>query len=488
MAIKVRRPTLRESLVWLAASATIAVTTSAFTFLHVGPIAAGLLFLTVVVWFATRVGTVLSIYMAAVYALSFDYYFLPPFRTFRLAGPQEWFEMLSFFVTSVIVSRLAERARKQALTAEQRREDVERLYTLSQELMLHEDAARLVEDLPRLIAKSFQLDAVVLFLRDRDQFYSSGTEFSAGLQEAMREQTGSNSATLANYGEYAFLPLMLGLQPLGSLAWSPDCLSREVATAISAQVAIALTRTIAIETYTRLQATREGERLRVALIDSLTHELRTPLTSIRAAASTLRSSDDLDIEIRRDLTALVDEESARLDKLIGEAVQMAELDAHVVRVQAEPCRVRAFLDQVVDQSNQILRSHDVVIEVPGDDSPAWFDPRLLARVLRHLLENAVRYAPAGSPILLSSRRSKDRLEFSVADMGLGIDPADLPFIFEKFFRGRSATRGKGTGMGLAIARAILEAHGGEIMARTQPGQGATFTFWVPLKQSDPAAS
>lgn len=486
VAIMVRRPSLRKGLHWLAASAAIAFTTAVFTVLHVGPIAAGLVFLTVVVWFATRAGTVLSLYVAGIYALSFDFFFLPPIHTFRLAGPQEWFEMLCFFVTSVIVSRLAERARAQARSAEQRREDVERLYTLSQELMLHEDAGRLIQDLPRMIAKSFQLDAVVLYVRDRDQFYASGIELRPSIQASMREQAEGNSTALPRAGEFFFLPLMLGLQPLGSLAWTPDRLSREVATAIAAQTAIALTRSIAIETYTRLEATREGERLRVALIDSLTHELRTPLTSIRAAATTLMSSDALDNEIRADLTALVDEESARLDKLIGEAVQMAELDAHVVRVQAEPHRARALFDEVVEDSSQILSSHRIVIDVEEPDFPAWFDPRLLERVLRHLLENAVRYSPAGSRITLASRRREGRLEFSVSDTGPGINPADLPFIFEKFYRGKTAVSGTGTGMGLAIVRAILEAHGGEITVRSQPGQGSTFTFWVPLKVSDPA--
>ena len=150
---------------------------------------------------------------------------------------------------------------------------------------------------------------------------------------------------------------MLGLKPIGALAWRPDKLSREVATAVGAQVAIALTRSQAIETYTRMEAAREGERLRTALIDSLTHELRTPLTSIRAAATTLVHGEGLDEAGRLDLAALVDEESARLDKLIGEAVEMAEIDANVVQVHATPQHTRTLLDHVVDESHAILAKH-----------------------------------------------------------------------------------------------------------------------------------
>ncbi len=302
----------------------------------------------------------------------------------------------------------------------------------------------------------------------------------------MRSLTQGHTSTLAGPDHFSYMPMMLGLKMIGALAWRPDALSREVATAVSAQVAIALTRSLAIETYTRMEAAREGERLRTALIDSLTHELRTPLTSIRAAATTLVQAEGLDEAGRRDLAALVDEESARLDKLIGEAVEMAEIDANVVQVRATPQHTRTLLDHAVEESHAVLARHRVVISVEAPDAPAWFDPHLLGRVLRHLLENAARYSPAGSRIALTSRRREGRLEFTVEDNGPGIDSSDLPLIFEKFYRGkRSSARGEGTGMGLPIARAILAAHGCQIEVASHPGQGATFRFWVPLVEKEP---
>jgi two-component system sensor histidine kinase KdpD len=395
--------------------------------------------------------------------------------------------MFSFLVSSVIVGRLAERARRETRQAEQRREDVERLYRLGQEMMLHEDAARLIRDLPRLIERSFVLETVILYVCDQDQFYSSISEVPAVVQAGLRALTAGHNSAFGDMEGYSSLALMLGLKPIGALAWRPDCMSKEVATAVSAQVAIALTRSLAIETYTRIEAAREGERLRTALIDSLTHELRTPLTSIRAAATTLVHSEGLDEAVRSDLASLVDEESSRLDRLIGEAVEMAEIDANVVQVRVVPQHTRALLDHAVQESRAILARHRVVMIAEPPDKPAWFDPHLLGRVFRHLLENSARYAPAGSCITLSSRRREGRLEFSVQDDGPGIDAKDLPLIFEKFYRGKKGTAlGKGTGMGLAIARAIVMAHGGQIDVTSQAGQGATFHFWVPLveKESD----
>jgi len=259
-----------------------------------------------------------------------------------------------------------------------------------------------------------------------------------------------------------------------------------VAAAVSAQVAIMLARSLAIETSARTEAAREGERLRTALIDSLTHELRTPLTSIRLAASTLLGAEGLDEPGRNDLAAIIDEEAARLDLLIGAAVEMAEIDAHVVQVHLAPQHPRALLDHAVAESRKILAAHKVEIAMEGPDEPAWFDPHLLGRVLRHLLENAARYTPPGGRVKLSGRRTGDRLEFTVEDNGPGIDGLDLPLIFEKFYRGKqgkSASR-KGSGMGLAITRAILAAHGGGIEVTSAPGKGTSFRFWVPLVEKE----
>jgi two-component system sensor histidine kinase KdpD len=135
----------------------------------------------------------------------------------------------------------------------------------------------------------------------------------------------------------------------------------------------------------------------------------------------------------------------------------------------------------------------IVQQTPGEvdeaGKPAWFDPHLLGRVLRHLLENAAAYTPPGSHITLSSRRTDDRLEFCVQDDGPGIDALDLPLVFEKFYRGkRRTTAGKGSGMGLAITRAILAAHGGAIEASSVAGKGASFRFWVPLVEKEPGSN
>jgi two-component system sensor histidine kinase KdpD len=482
------RSHLRQAARWFAATLAAALATALLVWSGVNSTTAGLVFLTLVVLFAAWAGIWLALYVALLCAVSFDYYFLPPFRSLQITGIEAWLAMISFMLSCAVVGRVAERARRQARQAERRREDVERLYTLSQEMMLQEDAAGLIRDLPRMIERIFALDGVVLYICDRDQLYSSTSELPMSIQASLRAMTESHNPAQTVPGGFLAMTLMLGLRPVGALGLRPAVLSHEVATAVSAQVAIALTRAMAIEASTRMEAAREGERLRTALIDSLTHELRTPLTSIRAAATTLIEGEGLDDASRLDLATIVDEEASRLDALIGEAVEMAEIDAKVVKVRPVAQRPRTLLDQAVAESQAALARHRVIIDAEEPDKPAWFDAHLLGRVFRHLLENAARYSPSGSRITLRARRTSGRLEFFVEDNGPGIDSVDLPLIFEKFYRGREgAASRKGSGMGLAIVRALLIAHGGAIEASSTRKEGTSFRFWVPLVEENPAS-
>ena len=491
-------PYTRKTLRWFVASVIVMLTTAALVGLGANSTAAGMVFLVLVVWAATLAGRALSIYLAVVTSFLFDYFFLPPLHTFGLSGLQSWLAMTSFIVSCVIVGRVAERARRQTQQAEQRREDVERLYALSQEMMLHDDAAGLIREIPRLVEHNFALDAVLLYVRDEDQLYSSVPASSAKsgapafAPEAMREALKAVSAAWEPNSElpqgYTPVNLVFGMNSVGTLAWKPATLSREVATSVAAQVAIAITRANAIEVSGRLEAARAADRLRTALIDSLTHELRTPLTAIRAAATTLLDGSGLDDETRQELAMIVDEESSRLDSLIGEAMEVAEIESDGIRVKPEPLHTGTFLEQAVEQSHDQLAHHRVTIIVQQPDTPVWFDPHLIGRVLRHLLENAARYTPPNSRVLLRSKRTKDRIEFLVEDDGPGIDAHDLPLIFEKFYRGRKRiTATKGSGMGLSITRALMAAHGGAIDVTSVPGRGTTFRLWIPLAEKSPSA-
>ena len=450
----------------------------------------------VVVFYSTVAGQALSLYLAVCSALLFDYFFFPPYRSLAISNPSDWISVLAFVGSCVLVNRLAERARRQAYNAEQRREQVERLYTLSQEMMLHDDAKGLVRDIPRQIERIFALEAVLLYVSDGDHLYSSipgdssseaeDTVHASEIHHALREATEMEVSPRLPQG-YAPMRLVFGMHSVGMLAWKPATLSIEVATLIAAQVAIAITRAHAIGLSTRLEAARSADRLRTALIDSLTHELRTPLTAIRAAATTLVDGRGVDEATRTELVTILDEESSRLDDLIGEAMEMAAIEAGSFRVRVEAVQVSRFLHELVEELQPTMARHPLAVLEDDPEQVASFDPRLLSRVLHHLLENAARYSPAGTRITVLCRRLGSRIEFQVEDKGAGIDPHDLPYIFDKFYRGRQqGPTAKGSGMGLAIVKAILTAHGGGIDVHSSLGKGSTFRLWVPAVERIPA--
>src|ERR1035437_8545554 len=212
---------LRKVLWWVAGTLAPVVITVVMVRFKATSTIAGMVFLVLVVWIATQAGMRLSLYCAVLCALVFDYFFLPPFRSMRIAGAPEWVAMISFVASCVVVGRVAERARRQAWHAVQRREDVERLYSLSQEMMLHEDAAGLVRDLPELIDRIFALTGVVLYVRDEDQFYSSIPELPASLQSSLRAMMETQNPMLTLPGDFTVMALMLGLRPVGALGWRP---------------------------------------------------------------------------------------------------------------------------------------------------------------------------------------------------------------------------------------------------------------------------
>jgi two-component system sensor histidine kinase KdpD len=445
-----------------------------------------LAFLMLVLITASRWRLAYSVYLSALCTLLYNFFFLPPVGRLTIADPRNWVALTAFLCCSVLVSHLSNREHQHAETAAERRQEVERLYEFSQQVLLQEDLRGLARATPSLAARVFGFRAVALYVRENDAVYDSDPKNTLLTALDLKMAAGQSDGVSLREGCHV-IPLTLGMRSLGALAVAGGAYSQPIYEAVGGLVAIALERAAAVERSSRLEASRENERLRIALLDSVTHDLRTPLTSIRAAATTLVSQPDLSESERAELAAVVDEESTRLDRLIGQAVEMAQLDAAAVKIDARPQDVREMLETAVEDMRPLLRERSVAVQVVGDGKPVSMDRALVHRVLRHLIENAVRYSPEATAIEIQARADDYRLLVTVADQGPGIDPAEQPFVFDKFFRGRRH-RGQraGTGMGLAIVKAIMEAHGGGIELTSEPGRGTRFTFWLPLHSGSAA--
>jgi len=337
---------------------------------------------------------------------------------------------------------------------------------------------------PRVVASIFAFDAVILYLTESDTAYSSDPRRTFVSIDELRTAARLPDGMRPRVDGVSIVPLVLGMRASGSIAMTKKtktAYSDGLYDAIGGLLAIALERATAIDRYSRVEAARESERLRSALLDSVTHELRTPLTAIRAAATSLLSQPFLAESQRHEMFTILDEESARLDRLIGQAVEMAQLDTDGIEVRLIPQPLQEVIDIALDDCHVLLRGRPVEVDLPPAMPSIALDRELIRRVLRHLLENAARYSPPGSPVRIGATLQADRLLVSIADQGQGIDDAEQAYIFDKFYRGSRQRLLHGTGMGLAIAKAILRAHGGGIDVVSHRDQGATFTFWVPIQ-------
>jgi two-component system sensor histidine kinase KdpD len=455
--------------------------------LHVNQTTVALTFLVMVQLAAFGWGLVYSVCLSLGCTLLYNYFFLPPIGSFTIADPQNWIALLSFLASAIFISRISESERNQAAMSESRRSEMERLYEFSNQLLMEENLHDVARNAPRVVASIFAFDAVILYLTESDTAYSSDPRRTFVSLEELRAAARLPDGLRPRADGVAIVPLVLGMRASGSIAMTS--LKKKTKTtysdglydAIGGLLAIALERATAIDRFSRVEAARESERLRSALLDSVTHELRTPLTAIRAAATSLLSQPSLEESQRHEMFTILDEESARLDRLIGQAVEMAQLDTDGIEVRPIPQPLQEVIDIALDDCHVLLRGRPVEVDLPPAMPAIALDRELIRRVLRHLLENAVRYSPPGSPVRIGATLETDRLLISIADQGQGIDDAEQAYIFDKFYRGSRQRLLHGTGMGLAIAKAILRAHGGGIDVVSHRDQGATFTFWLPVQ-------
>lgn len=452
-----------------------------FRWLHVNPTTVGFTLLLIVLLISAAWGLRYAIFTAIVATVAYNYFFLPPLFRFTIADAQNWVALFAFLVTAVIASQLSERARRGTAFADQRRHEVETLYAFSQQLWLTENVFELLNMIPKHIVEAFEVGTAALYLESKQETYFFD-EVSRSLfpRDELKAISDRGEPVLEREKRICFMPLRMGVRTVGALGLAGCDLSRESLEAIGSLVAISIERAHTVEKLGRSEAARESDRLRSVLLDSVTHEFRTPLTSIKASAETLLSQPRLEEVQRNDLLQVINEESDRLNRLIGEAAEVAQLDSHQLQFSFETYQIGEAIQAAVKRSEQALRRHPLEIEIPESLPPVRMDVDRITEVLVHLLDNAAKYSPPDTPIQITAELRDSAVMTSVADHGPGIDQMEQEMIFEKFYRGRDQRMIiQGTGMGLPIAKAILELHGGNIGVTSQLGRGSLFYFSLP---------
>jgi two-component system, OmpR family, sensor histidine kinase KdpD len=426
-------------------------------------------------------GMAVSVFMSVVAMLTFNYFFLPPIGTFTIADPQNWVALGAFLFTSIMGSQLSARIRREADEAHSRRREIERLYKFSQKLLGEGNVIQLMNAIPNYIVESFEAGAAELFLPQKEKFYRSGYGASHLDEEKMKTAFLRDEITIESSQSLYFVPVRLGVRAIGSLGISGARLSRQTLDAVGSLVAIAVERARAVEELGQSEAARQGERLKSALLDSVTHDFRTPLTSMKAAVTSLLASGEGASPQSYELLSIINEECDRLNHLVEEAAEMARLEAGEIELHFAPTSIEEIIQGALTLSKSSLGAREVRMKVAPDLPPVEADPDRAQDILVKLIDNANLYSPKEQPIIITAELNGDSVTTSVADRGPGIDDFEQGMIFDKFYRGKDQRYlVRGTGMGLPIAKAIVAAHKGSIGVTSQLGHGSVFSFSLPV--------
>ena len=465
----------------------------------IGSKAVDLLFITGVVAVAVRFGLWPSLFASVVSALCYNFFFTEPFYIFMISEPADAVAVVFFFIVAILVSNVAARARIQAVTAMARARSTELLYAFSRKLA----GAGTLDDV--LWATAYQtavmlkVNVVLLLPEDGSIAVKAGyppedTLDSADLAAAKwawesKRSAGRGSDTLPG-AKRLFLPMNTGRGAVGIVGidsdkpgplLTPD--QRRLLDALMDQSALAIERVRLVEDLDRAKRAAETDRLRSALLTSISHDLKTPLAAVLGAAGTLRSlSDVLDQHAKSDLVATIIDEAERLNRFIANLLDMTRLESGAVVPNAALHDLGEVVGSALERTSKILVGHRVEIDLAKDLPMVKIDPVLFEQVLFNLLDNAAKYAPGGTTVRIQSWRDGGSVVLQVLDEGEGVPPADLEQIFDKFYRVQKADQVRaGTGLGLAISRGFVEAmHGTIIAANRTDRSGAVFTITLPV--------
>ena len=461
-----------------------------------------MLYLLAVVIASIFLGLVPAFLTALLSILAFDFFFVPPY--YRLDGfaPEYAITFLSLLVVSMIISTLVSRERSQTRASRRRAEQVTQLYELSRDLATAVDMPDILNTTVQHIQSTFDREAVVL-LPENNNTEKTGLVLSASSAGKTLDRSeltaaewafqqgrpaGYNTGTFS-YASFRFFPLetnrgilgVLGVRLSGS---EPDLHLEQMHQlgAYVTKVASSIERALFAEEASQAEVLRATDKLQTALLNSISHDLRTPLASITGVLSSLRMEDDvLDVEVRRELVETAFGEAERLNRLVGNLLDMTRLESGSLRISLQPCDVQDLIGSALNALGTRLESHPVNVDISPNLPLVPIDYVLTNQVLINLLDNAAKYSPENGPITIRACQNGESLQIDVEDRGPGIPEEDLQRIFEKFYRVKRFENVVGTGLGLSICKGIVEVHGGKIWAENLPAGGARIAFTIPLK-------
>ena len=462
-----------------------------------------LVYLLGVMWVAVTFGRGPAIVASVLSVAAFDFFFVPPANTLAVSDTQY---LLTFFVmlaAALVISGMASRLRHQAESARRREQRTAALYALSRDLAAIPDRKRLLAAAIRRVEDVFGARGVILLPDETGRLSIPSGEPPAWASEEHDRgvaQWSFDHELPAGFGTPTlpdtrglYLPLRGAQGPVGVLGIHPDRDLRSLSgdqlrllETFGNQIALALERSQLAEQAEQARLRLESERLRETLLSSVSHDLRTPLAVITGSGtSLLAAGDGLSHTTRRELLENIVDESQRLNRLVGNLLDMTRLESGALEIRREWHSLEEIIGAALTRLADPLSARRVSVHLPPDLPLIPLDDVLVGQVLYNLLDNTLKYTPRTSPIEIQARVANGRVVVEIADRGPGLPPGEEEMVFRKFHRIRREGEPGGAGLGLAICRGVLEAHGGTIVARNRPDGGAIFSLELPLGGEPP---
>lgn len=488
---------------WAAAGVALATGVAWMMSRFFAPTNLVMIYLLAVAIVSARFGRGPSIFASCLGVASFDFFFVPPYLTFAVSDTEYVITFAVMLAVGIIISDLTARVRFQARSARQRERSTAALYEMGRLLAATPDRGEMIRAAVERIGSALGAKAGIQLPNAEGRLPEVLHDSSApGGHDRSVAQWVYDHGKIAGKGtdtlpgaEALYLPIKTAGKTLGVLRLESGVVSEALdperlryIEAFCDQIALALERERLTIDAQKAQFQIESERMRNALLSSVSHDLRTPLTVIAGAASSLlEGAVPLEEKSRQELIKDIHEEAQRLDRLVNNLLQMSRLEAGGVRLEKDWHVLEEIVGNALARLEKLLEKHPVSLHISRDLPLVRADEALMEQVFTNILENAIKYTSERTPIEISARAEGKRLIVEFADQGPGLRRGEESRVFEKFYQADPSRAGRGVGLGLAICRSIVEAHGGRMWAANREKGGATFGIELPLDETPPSA-
>lgn len=462
---------------------------------HLAPTNMVMAYLLAVVLAAVLLGRIPAILAALLSVLAFDVFFVPPRFSLRVSDTEYLITFFALFVVGVVISTLVATIKDKVEEARQQEFRASSLYYLTRDLAVASDLPAVVEALRQAVRRVLNTPLAVMFKHDQALEPMPAAD-SLELDTACREiadwvlqsgrRAGKSAAAFPN-AVFQFFPIKAGNATFGVMLLAAETgklmENLQLVEAFAAQVAMAYERVQLASQAEEARVLREKNQLEQALLNSISHDLRTPLVTISGVLdSLLDDSSPCERGKQRELLVTAADEATRLNRFVGNLLDMTRLEAGALALRKEPCDIEELIGCAVGAVESRLNGQRLITTLEPDLPLLDIDLALLTQALVNLLDNAVRYAPPGTDITLAAQAAAGTVRIAVLDQGPGVPPGEEERIFDRFYRVAVPEQSGGTGLGLCIAKGIVEAHQGSIAAVNSPQGGLLVTVTLPAAQ------